>query len=889
MKFVLYYVLLVGISTGVGSDETELRGDWRCGVGYPAANDKPAKCNARSSGPCCSEENYCGISLTHCLSPNSIDFRDDVVTDLRCEFKEGDALQIVSLPMPLTFQVITEGKCTDTCLEMARHRPDITAVSLHYEDNKIVRCYCERRMTKIIKPSKTGNKVCMLEKRRYVCDEPSIPVRRCGNGYTDPVTCVAVLGCCYNWDGDNTMYPKCFHGKTLGGLLTDGNIVLPLPVSNVRKGNKITIILLPRIYTVSFELKLEQVTKNVTSVLHFTEGRNMKFLGDRIPAIFFEGKKLLVRTSLSHYINYGFNYDEFPLDRWVDIQVMYFKANSTYRCKVVVDGEEIGNVENNNPQEYQYVDVYASNPWHPSFNGKIRNLTIILGGIGAKAEEEEVDQSDVSKTAVRRILDAAEIMQDSIGEQWNMENVTEDALQEVMKKAQDQNEEFVESDAADNFQKVAAGMEMLSIMTNVASKFFEDITKNFSVMLKGIAPFLGAMGPAASLLSLFLGTESREYQRIKQLTNIVNVGFSRIERKLGLLHDEVSSLKALMKVLPAVLNLNTQMSRINKGCEKLQETIVLNRFQKKDLNDDFTRFITGDGSLIDAVTDMEKTLSGKHTVSGTSYCSDMTNATRYKRKSSIKTLLKIFHYMVIGASTHLQMKARLKHHMVNSPKYEMDKEKLIDALKKTVRHIQICDNFLKNDIWKTYWKGEIAEAAASIDYEEMDSIAIDIFRYFSKKYFWRIWMVWVFPKELKNDDDYHFGCFRQLEPFEQGSKVLDETLHIHIINLEKSTFWPNHYMNGMEKDTMPYTDLTAKQIAERSKEAFQKNHGDVGYCYGAVDTRAKVAFTPGYFTSNMTVQKYYEKGCSAILSTPSYTPCEGEQVAKRRFKVFQWG
>ena len=116
-----------------------------------------------------------------------------------------------------------------------------------------------------------------------------------------------------------------------------------------------------------------------TSVLHFTVGGNNGKLGDRIPAFFFCGNGLYPSTALNNVHNYYFDYKNFPLNAWVDIRVMYLKTGSTYRFKVDIDGKEVKNVENKNPQEYKNVKVYASDSWYTPFKGEIRNLKVVLG------------------------------------------------------------------------------------------------------------------------------------------------------------------------------------------------------------------------------------------------------------------------------------------------------------------------------------------------------------------------------------------------------------------------------------------------------------------------------------------------------------------------------
>ena len=47
-----------------------------------------------------------------------------------------------------------------------------------------------------------------------------------------------------------------------------------------------------------------------------------------------------------------------------------------YIYRITIDGEEVHIVENSQPEEFQGVKVYASNPWAAAQPGSIRKLVI---------------------------------------------------------------------------------------------------------------------------------------------------------------------------------------------------------------------------------------------------------------------------------------------------------------------------------------------------------------------------------------------------------------------------------------------------------------------------------------------------------------------------------
>ena len=79
--------------------------------------------------------------------------------------------------------------------------------------------------------------------------------------------------------------------------------------------------------------------------------------------------------------------------------------------RIDIEGEEVHAVENSQPEEFQDVKVYASDPWHPAQPGSIRNLVVestCSGGacppakdwrtIYTKAEEHQLVQGTLLTT-----------------------------------------------------------------------------------------------------------------------------------------------------------------------------------------------------------------------------------------------------------------------------------------------------------------------------------------------------------------------------------------------------------------------------------------------------------------------------------------------------------
>ena len=64
------------------------------------------------------------------------------------------------------------------------------------------------------------------------------------------------------------------------------------------------------------------------------------------------------------------------LDTWITIDISQELVQGRFMFRILIDGEEHYSVENEQPQDFNGVKVYASNPWRPAQQGFIKGLTI---------------------------------------------------------------------------------------------------------------------------------------------------------------------------------------------------------------------------------------------------------------------------------------------------------------------------------------------------------------------------------------------------------------------------------------------------------------------------------------------------------------------------------
>ena len=112
----------------------------------------------------------------------------------------------------------------------------------------------------------------------------------------------------------------------------------------------------------------EVPTDDWTNVFHFTTGENSGSLGSRIPAVWINKDGYLhICTNLVGK-TYGIckGYD-FVLDKKHHLVIGQFHENGEIIYKIEIDGDNIFSEVNKNPQAFDFVKLYASDPWHTSF------------------------------------------------------------------------------------------------------------------------------------------------------------------------------------------------------------------------------------------------------------------------------------------------------------------------------------------------------------------------------------------------------------------------------------------------------------------------------------------------------------------------------------------
>ena len=130
-------------------------------------------------------------------------------------------------------------------------------------------------------------------------------------------------------------------------------------------------------FKIEFDIKVDEAApETYVNVFHFTNGGNCCGKGSRIPAFWIQKPRhFLICTAIDNNGNYcrtnHFNYG----------QKYHFEisqdANGLF--KIIRDGELKSEIQNSQPQDYNNVKAYLSDPWHAEFHGCVENFQVSKG------------------------------------------------------------------------------------------------------------------------------------------------------------------------------------------------------------------------------------------------------------------------------------------------------------------------------------------------------------------------------------------------------------------------------------------------------------------------------------------------------------------------------
>ena len=130
-------------------------------------------------------------------------------------------------------------------------------------------------------------------------------------------------------------------------------------------------------YKVSFEVKITSILKKDTNILQCTVGKSSGPYGTRTPAVFLREGRLLFRSAVNGVSGWGYKVNsaaKYKIGEWVLIEISQIQETRGFNYTVTINGKQEHTTINNQPEAFNEVKCYASNPWKPAQPGVIRNL-----------------------------------------------------------------------------------------------------------------------------------------------------------------------------------------------------------------------------------------------------------------------------------------------------------------------------------------------------------------------------------------------------------------------------------------------------------------------------------------------------------------------------------
>ena len=133
-----------------------------------------------------------------------------------------------------------------------------------------------------------------------------------------------------------------------------------------------------REYSVKFKLVIE-ASQHSANVLHFTTGSNRDEPGSRIPVVYFVGheKKLRIISDVNGDHNHA---DATVINEdVVDVLIQQVLEENKYLYQIIINNLKVHEVENTQPQTYENVTMYVSDPWSYEQPGYLIGLQFSAG------------------------------------------------------------------------------------------------------------------------------------------------------------------------------------------------------------------------------------------------------------------------------------------------------------------------------------------------------------------------------------------------------------------------------------------------------------------------------------------------------------------------------
>ena len=133
-------------------------------------------------------------------------------------------------------------------------------------------------------------------------------------------------------------------------------------------------------WSISFKVRINKETKTDTSIMRFTNRRNVPSYvidGTRIPLVHLWPKANTIHISmnLGDAITHPHDIENINFDQYYHIEIhQRYISNGEYRYYIVLDGVEVHSAINKKAKQYHNVYIYAAGNTHNAADGYIKEF-----------------------------------------------------------------------------------------------------------------------------------------------------------------------------------------------------------------------------------------------------------------------------------------------------------------------------------------------------------------------------------------------------------------------------------------------------------------------------------------------------------------------------------
>ncbi|XP_065662141.1 uncharacterized protein LOC100199204 isoform X3 [Hydra vulgaris] len=168
-----------------------------------------------------------------------------------------------------------------------------------------------------------------------------------------------------------------------------------------------TLNVLMKVYAILFSVKPITYTKGLKYVLSLTLEKDFDDINQGVWFHENGSGKLVIFSAINGNTTYYIETAPLTLGEWSTVKICQSFSKNKYWWSVDLNGFNIYKVENSDAKDFKNMKVYASDHWHDSQNGFIKNILIINGKM-----EYLVDQNPISLVQGRFIAEIPQLEKD---------------------------------------------------------------------------------------------------------------------------------------------------------------------------------------------------------------------------------------------------------------------------------------------------------------------------------------------------------------------------------------------------------------------------------------------------------------------------------------------